>query len=78
VTINGAQLGSNAWTNGLIQPLDRGDFDNRALLGVLRDIDYRGPVGLMCYGIPDDTREHLTRSMKTWKSWQTPRETNKQ
>ncbi len=70
VTINGAQLGSEAWTDGLIQPLDRGDFDNRELLGVLRDIGYTGPVGLMCYGIPDDTREHLERSIKTWKSWQ--------
>lgn len=78
VTVNGAQLGSNAWANGLIQPLDRGDFDNRALLGVLHETGYRGPVGLMCYGIPDDTREHLTRSMKTWRSWQTPRETDRQ
>jgi sugar phosphate isomerase/epimerase len=70
VTINGAQLGSQDWVNGLIQPLDRGNFDNRQLLSVLREIGYRGPVGLMCYGIPDDTREYLQRSMKTWKSWQ--------
>ena len=54
----------------LIQPLDRGDFDNREVLGVLHEICYAGPVGLMCYGIPDDTREHLGRSIKTWKSWQ--------
>jgi len=69
VTINGAQLGSKTWTNGLIQPLDRGDFDNRQLLATLREIGYRGPIGLMCYGIPGDAREHLQRSMKVWKSW---------
>ncbi len=72
VTINGAQLGATDWTGGLIQPLDRGDFDNRRLLAVLKEIGYTGPVGLMCYGIPDNTREHLERSMKTWKSWQEP------
>lgn len=70
VTINGAQRDATAWTNGLIQPLDRGDFDNRLLLQTLQEIGYKGPVGLMCYGIPDDTREHLSRSMKVWKSWQ--------
>jgi len=69
VTINGAQLGSNAWTDGLIQSLDRGDFDNRQLLATLREIGYRGPIGLMCYGIQGDAREHLERSMKVWKSW---------
>ena len=53
VTINGAKLGSKKWTGGLIQPLDRGDFDNRRLLDVLHEIGYAGPVGLMCYGIPD-------------------------
>jgi len=69
VTINGAQLGSNAWTDGLIQPLDRGNFDNRQLLATLREIGYRGPIGLMCYGIQGDAREHLERSMKVWKRW---------
>ena len=43
VTINGAKLGSKTWTNGLIQPLDQGDFDNRQLLATLREIGYRGP-----------------------------------
>ncbi len=70
VTLNGAQRGAKTWTNGLIQPLDRGDFDNRELLATLREIGYCGPVGLMCYGIPGDAREHLQRSMRVWKSWQ--------
>jgi sugar phosphate isomerase/epimerase len=69
VTINGAQLGSKEWTGGLIQPLDRGDFDNRRLLDVLHEIGYAGPVGLMCYGIPDPAPEHLQRSLNTWRAW---------
>jgi sugar phosphate isomerase/epimerase len=70
VTINGAKLGAKTWTNGLIQPLDQGDFDNRQLLATLREVGYRGPIGLMCYGIPGDAREHLQRSMNVWKTWQ--------
>jgi sugar phosphate isomerase/epimerase len=70
VTINGAKVGAKTWTNGLIQPLNRGDFDNRRLLATLREIGYRGPVGLMCYGIPGDAREYLQGSMKVWRTWE--------
>jgi len=69
VTINGAQCDATEWTGGLIQPLDRGDFDNEELMGVLQEIGYTGPIGLMCFGIPDEPREHLERSMKVWNSW---------
>ena len=69
VTICGSEIGAAQWTNGLIQPLDKGTFDNRALLATLDEIGYRGPVGLMCYGVPGDPREYLARSMKVWKSW---------
>jgi sugar phosphate isomerase/epimerase len=69
VTICGAQIGAATWTNGLIQPLDRGDFDNKALLATLREIGYPGPVGIMCYGIPGDAGDYLQRSLKTWKAW---------
>jgi sugar phosphate isomerase/epimerase len=70
VTLNGATIGEKTWTNGLIRPLDEGDFDNRQLLATLREIGYRGPIGLMCYGIPGDAHEHLERSMKVWRGWQ--------
>ena len=70
VTINGATLGAKTWTNGLIRPLDEGDFDQQGLLATLREIGYRGPVGLMCYGVPGDPREHLARSMKAWHDLQ--------
>ena len=67
VTISGATVGAAAWTNGLIQPLDQGDFDHRPLLALLDEIGYRGPVGLMCFGVPGDAREHLARSMAAWR-----------
>ena len=67
VTINGATMGATAWTNGLIRPLDEGDFNNRALLALLDEIDYQGPVGLMCYGIPGDPRDYLARSLQVWR-----------
>jgi sugar phosphate isomerase/epimerase len=70
VTINGAKVGSKSWTDGLILPLDRGDFDNPRLLATLREIGYRGPIGVMCYGLPGDAHEYLERSMSTWKTWQ--------
>ena len=70
VIICGAQLGTTTWTDGLIQPLDKGDFNNRELLAFVRDIGYRGPIGLMCFGIKGDAKDHLERSLKVWKSWQ--------
>ncbi len=70
VTINGAIRGSKSWATGLILPLDQGDFDNRQLLATLREIGYRGPIGVMCYGLPGDAREYLQRTMNVWRTWQ--------
>jgi sugar phosphate isomerase/epimerase len=67
VTINGATLGAKTWTNGLIRPLNEGDFDQRQFLATLREIGYRGPIGLMCYAVPGDARQHLAGSMKAWQ-----------
>ena len=50
-----------------IQPLGSGDFDMAAFLGTLRELGYRGPIGLQCYGITGDAREHLARSMAAWR-----------
>lgn len=69
VTICGAEVGSSTWTDGLIQPLDKGNFDNRGLMRFLGEIGYEGPVGLMCYGVPGDPKDHLARSLTTWKGW---------
>ena len=69
VTINGATMGATEWTNGLVRPLDEGDFDNRRLLALLDEIGYRGPIGLMCYGVPGDPRDLLERSRRVWQGW---------
>jgi sugar phosphate isomerase/epimerase len=68
VTINGADTEGD-WDR-LIQTLDRGSYDVFGLLKLLRDLGYRGPVGLQCYGIQGDPRENLTRSMQAWRAYQ--------
>ncbi len=70
VSVHGAdkaaaiQAGKGAW----IRPLGHGSFDVGALLAMLGELGYTGPVGLQCYGIPGDAREHLTESMSAWRA----------
>jgi sugar phosphate isomerase/epimerase len=69
VSINGADSGDTpqmGWER-LIQPLDRGTFDTLSLLRLLRELGYRGPIGLQCYNVPGDQKENLQRSMAAWK-----------
>ncbi|MBK9139799.1 MAG: sugar phosphate isomerase/epimerase [Verrucomicrobia bacterium] len=68
VSINGADTHDSqpGWTR-YIQPLDRGDFDVAGFLRALHELGYRGPVGLQCYGIEGDAREHLARSLAAWR-----------
>lgn len=69
VSLHGADRAAEvqAKTGQWIQPLDQGNFDIAGLLKILRRLDYRGPIGLQCYGIPGDAREHLQRSMAAWR-----------
>jgi len=71
VSINGADIQDPkpGWDR-YIQPLDRGSFDVQALLVALQQVGYQGPIGLQCYGIGGDTREHLAASMAAWKRLQ--------
>lgn len=66
VSINGTNKDKPA-----VLPLSQGDFDNSDLLGILRDIGFQGPIGLMCWGIGGDSQIHLAASMKKWKSLNT-------
>lgn len=66
VTINGADSSSNNW-QGLIQPLGAGDFDIKALLQTLDELQFLGPIGLQCYGINSPPSEHLPQSMQAWQ-----------
>jgi sugar phosphate isomerase/epimerase len=72
VSINGSDRGADirAGKGRWIVPLDTGEFDLLDLLKTLRQSGYAGPIGLQCYGIPGDAREHLTRSMAAWRQLQ--------
>jgi len=71
VSINGADEFDDkpGWAR-YIQPLGRGSFDMPAFLRALRQLGYTGPVGLQCYGIPGDARDHLVESIKAWRRYQ--------
>ena len=71
VSINGADEYDDqpGWSR-YIQPLDQGSFDILVFLKTLRDLGYKGPIGLQCYGIGGDAREHLARSMAAWRRLQ--------
>ena len=66
VTINGADSGGRDWSR-LIQPLDSGSFDVAKVLGLLRQLQYPGPIGLQGYGVRGDPAENLKRSMAAWR-----------
>lgn len=68
ISINGAdQFDEKPGWNRYIQPLDKGSFDLAAFLKTLKEIGYRGPIGLQCYGIRGDARDQLARSMTAWR-----------
>ena len=65
VSTSGAKKGGNSWGQ-LIQTLDRGDYDQKALFQMLRDLGFKGNVGFQCYAIRGDSRENLKRSIDAW------------
>jgi sugar phosphate isomerase/epimerase len=68
VSLNGAdEFDEKPGWDRYIQPLDKGSFDVGKFLKALREIGYKGPIGLQCYGIGGDAREHLARSMTAWR-----------
>lgn len=50
-----------------IQPVGEGDFEVGGFLRTLKELGYRGPIGLQCYGIGGDTRGRLVRSIGAWR-----------
>lgn len=68
ISLNGADdFDPNPGWDHYIQPLDKGSFDVGKLLKTLKELGYKGPIGLQCYGIGGDTRDHLARSMAAWQ-----------
>jgi sugar phosphate isomerase/epimerase len=70
VSINGADEFDprNGWSH-YIQPLGRGSFDVYSLLKTLRRLGFTGPIGLQCFGIPGDVRNHLAESIAVWRDY---------
>jgi sugar phosphate isomerase/epimerase len=69
VSINGADtLDDQPGWNRYIQPLGQGAFDVGTFLRTLRQLGWQGPVGLQCYGLGGDARDHLTASMAAWRA----------
>ncbi len=66
VSTCGANLGGEGWSD-LIKPLDQGDFPQERLFRALKKLDFKGPVGLQCYGVRGDKRTNLKNSMAAWK-----------
>ena len=65
VSINGADPPPGGWDR-LIQPLGSGSFDVAGLLRTLHRLGYKGPIGLMCYGLDGDAEVHLRKSIAAW------------
>lgn len=65
VLVSGADSGDTRAMNWdrLIQPLGQGSYDAAALLGTLRKLGYKGPVGVIGYGLKQPAREHLRQSI---------------
>ncbi len=69
VSTCGADTDGTDWTT-LIQPLDKGSFDQSILFDLLRKQGFDGPVGLQCYNIRGNSKEFLNSSIEAWKAMQ--------
>ena len=71
VSIHGADTAAEilAGKGKWIQPLDSGSFDVYELLKTLKNMGYTGPIGLQCYGLRGDAKDHLARSIETWRKF---------
>lgn len=67
VSTSGADVGGTSWGQ-LIQPLDKGTFDQQAFFDVLKEIEFAGKVGLQCYAIKGDAATNLRNSMTAWRA----------
>jgi sugar phosphate isomerase/epimerase len=67
VTINGTSGYDPQNRAAWIQVLGDGTFDVGIVLRALRKLDYRGPIGIIAYGIKGNRREILARSIQAWR-----------
>lgn len=55
------------WSDA-IQPLDKGDYDVSNFVAVLQKIKFKGKTILHTFGIEDEPRDHLSRSITKWRT----------
>lgn len=67
VSVNGADPEGD-WDR-LIQTLDQGSYDVKGFLKTIREMGYKGPVGLQCYNVKGDREENLRKSMAAWRAF---------
>ncbi len=78
-SVSGSSIAVNENDNwaSQIQPLDRGDYDVRPYLQALADAGYTGPIELQTFNLGDPgatptATDHLTRSLKKWRTLVAP------
>lgn len=62
VNLNGSSKPGGTGSRPTIEPLDRGDLDNVALLSLLNEVGYDDWVGVQGYSVGGDVYNHLKRS----------------
>ena len=67
VNVNGTDGNASKELARVLQPLDRGSFDNLKLLKLLRKQGYAGPIGFHGYMIGGDVRENLIHTKQAWQ-----------
>ncbi|MWW23207.1 TIM barrel protein [Algibacter lectus] len=55
------------WSDA-IKPLDQGDYDVSKFVSVLQKIKFKGKTMLHTFGIEDEPKEHLSRSITKWNA----------
>lgn len=65
VSTAGADTNGKNW-GAFIQTLDQGTFPQARLFSTLKKLNFKGPVGLQCYGVRGDKRTNLKTSIEAW------------
>jgi sugar phosphate isomerase/epimerase len=66
VSLNGASDRPGPGWNNYIKVLATGDYDVQALLRVLQEVNYTGPVGLQCYNVQGEPKANLETAHRAW------------
>jgi sugar phosphate isomerase/epimerase len=58
----GSRQVSGQYFPASIEPVGDGEFDTFAFFGMLHDVGYRGPIGILAYGLGGDAYAYFRRS----------------